>query len=284
MNKLLLESDMDYYSQYDTIKMEETNSALYPDTSFYAGQSSFTLTNNPESYTTNKVSNSSSPSATVCPMDPPVFTSSSSNGTSRLLDDMIKSKDTAAFYSNFYSPMTKAPPPQFQQQQQQQQDAQPQRKKQRRQGSIQQSVTSSPVLTTTPTISEDRSFMGFNMTTPHLSSETEYDLDSTISPAASPDNGNSTTEIRRQIHIQSEQKRRAQIKCGFEELRNELPTCLNKKMSKVALLHRTVQHLRHLKSTQISILAELERLVQENDQLKRFQQSVLQNQVMYTIQ
>lgn len=49
----------------------------------------------------------------------------------------------------------------------------------------------------------------------------------------------SSTEIRRQIHIQSEQKRRAQIKDGFEELRNELPTCLNKKMSKVALLHRS---------------------------------------------
>lgn len=46
-------------------------------------------------------------------------------------------------------------------------------------------------------------------------------------------------ELRRQIHIQSEQKRRAQIKDGFEELRNHLPSCLNKKMSKVALLHRS---------------------------------------------
>jgi hypothetical protein len=49
----------------------------------------------------------------------------------------------------------------------------------------------------------------------------------------------SNSEIRRQIHIQSEQKRRAQIKDGFEDLRNELPSCLNKKMSKVALLHRS---------------------------------------------
>ena len=48
-----------------------------------------------------------------------------------------------------------------------------------------------------------------------------------------------TAEMRRQIHIQSEQKRRAQIKDGFEDLRNELPACLNKKMSKVALLHRS---------------------------------------------
>ncbi|KAI9315021.1 hypothetical protein BX666DRAFT_1963246, partial [Dichotomocladium elegans] len=69
-----------------------------------------------------------------------------------------------------------------------------------------------------------------------------------------------TAELRRQIHIQSEQKRRAQIKDGFEDLRNELPACLNKKMSKVALLHRTVQHIQHLKATQMTILAELERL------------------------
>jgi hypothetical protein len=51
--------------------------------------------------------------------------------------------------------------------------------------------------------------------------------------------GLTSAELRRQIHIQSEQKRRAQIKDGFEELRNELPACLNKKMSKVALLHRS---------------------------------------------
>ncbi|CAO3639648.1 unnamed protein product [Cunninghamella blakesleeana] len=89
-----------------------------------------------------------------------------------------------------------------------------------------------------------------------------------------------TAEMRRQIHIQSEQKRRAQIKDGFEELRAELPACLNKKMSKVALLHRTVQHIQHLKSTQSSILAELERLVHENEQLRSFQQSILQKQAL----
>lgn len=79
----------------------------------------------------------------------------------------------------------------------------------------------------------------------------------------------STAEIRRQIHIQSEQKRRAQIKDGFDDLRVELPSCFNKKMSKVALLHRTVQHIQHLKNTQMTILSELERLVAENEQLRK---------------
>ena len=49
----------------------------------------------------------------------------------------------------------------------------------------------------------------------------------------------SAAELRRQIHIQSEQKRRAQIKDGFDELRQHLPGCVNKKMSKAALLHRS---------------------------------------------
>ncbi|OBZ91845.1 Max-like protein X [Choanephora cucurbitarum] len=90
----------------------------------------------------------------------------------------------------------------------------------------------------------------------------------------------SAQEVRRQIHIQSEQKRRAQIKDGFEELRQHLPGCVNKKMSKAALLHRTVQHLQHLKRNQASLLAELERMMNENEQLRKFQESVLQKQAL----
>ncbi|KAI9276088.1 hypothetical protein BY458DRAFT_472949 [Sporodiniella umbellata] len=102
-------------------------------------------------------------------------------------------------------------------------------------------------------------------------------------PKKSKGNDGQVNEIRRQIHIQSEQKRRAQIKDGFEGLRAELPTCLNKKMSKVTLLNRTVQHIQHLKNTQINILSDLQRLVQENEQLRSFQQSVLQKQALETI-
>ncbi|SAM02309.1 hypothetical protein [Absidia glauca] len=87
-------------------------------------------------------------------------------------------------------------------------------------------------------------------------------------------------ELRRQIHIQSEQKRRAQIKDGFDELRKHLPGCNNKKMSKAALLTRTVQQMQHLKSMQSELLSEVERLIQENDNLKKFQHGVLQRQAM----
>lgn len=57
--------------------------------------------------------------------------------------------------------------------------------------------------------------------------------------AHSQDSTDTNVSELRQIHIQSEQKRRAQIKDGFEDLRSELPACLNKKMSKVTLLHRS---------------------------------------------
>ncbi|KAI9010948.1 hypothetical protein CLU79DRAFT_444615 [Phycomyces nitens] len=95
------------------------------------------------------------------------------------------------------------------------------------------------------------------------------------------------TELRRQIHIQSEQKRRAQIKDGFEELRNHLPGCNSKKMSKAALLTRTVQQIDHLKKVQNDLLSEVERLALENETLKKFQHNVLQRQAMekiYTFQ
>ncbi|CAO3635526.1 unnamed protein product [Mucor hiemalis] len=77
-----------------------------------------------------------------------------------------------------------------------------------------------------------------------------------------------SSELRRQVHIQSEQKRRAEIKDGFETLRQNVPGCVNKKLSKATLLKRTVQHLQHLKKNQASILAELKKLVQENEMLK----------------
>jgi hypothetical protein len=40
-------------------------------------------------------------------------------------------------------------------------------------------------------------------------------------------------------------------------------------MSKAALLTRTVQQLQHLKGMQNELLSEVERLLQENEQLKK---------------
>ncbi|CAO3631914.1 unnamed protein product [Cunninghamella blakesleeana] len=104
--------------------------------------------------------------------------------------------------------------------------------------------------------------------------------DDDSSSTTDEENAAAALELRRQIHIQSEQKRRAQISDGFQELRQHLPGCINKKMSKAALLHRTVQHLQHLKKNQSALLVELERLVNENEHLKKFQDSMLQKQAL----
>ncbi|KAL1916580.1 uncharacterized protein VTP21DRAFT_5771 [Calcarisporiella thermophila] len=85
-------------------------------------------------------------------------------------------------------------------------------------------------------------------------------------------------ELRRQIHIQSEQKRRAQIKDGFEILRKQLPGCVNKKMSKATLLQKTVQHLQHLHRVQRDLLATADRIARENQELR----SRLQEALLYT--
>ncbi|KAI8973312.1 hypothetical protein BDF20DRAFT_837265 [Mycotypha africana] len=87
----------------------------------------------------------------------------------------------------------------------------------------------------------------------------------------------STIELRRQVHIQSEQKRRAQIKDGFEELKNHLPGCANKKLSKAALLTRTVQQLEHMRKMQSELLFEVERLMEENSNLKRYATAIQQH-------
>jgi hypothetical protein len=77
-------------------------------------------------------------------------------------------------------------------------------------------------------------------------------------------------ELRRQIHIQSEQKRRAQIKDGFEHLREQLPNCgSSKKISKAAILNKTVLFIQQLKHSHLTLMAEVERLAAENERLRR---------------
>lgn len=77
------------------------------------------------------------------------------------------------------------------------------------------------------------------------------------------------SEARRQIHIRSEQKRRTQIKNGFDELQTYLPGCQNKKLSKAVLLSRTVQQLKHMQKIQDDLITEVEKLLKENSMLRQ---------------
>ena len=75
-------------------------------------------------------------------------------------------------------------------------------------------------------------------------------------------------EVRRQIHIQSEQKRRAQIKDGFEELRKQLPQSVSKKISKAVILARTTVYLQQLKQHAMSLQDQVKQLKEENERLR----------------
>jgi len=77
-------------------------------------------------------------------------------------------------------------------------------------------------------------------------------------------------EVKRQTHIQSEQKRRAQIKDGFEELRQHLPlsNLSSKKMSKATILINTVIYLQQLKASHQALTQELDNVQKENEQLR----------------
>ncbi|CAJ0758434.1 18363_t:CDS:2 [Entrophospora sp. SA101] len=103
-----------------------------------------------------------------------------------------------------------------------------------------------------------------NMST--INYPTNYTLDGSVNPL-NDDSNNFTSlshaEFRRQIHIQSEQKRRAEIKDGFDELRKQLPiTYANRKMSKALLLQKAVAHMKNMQRKENFLLDEINRLSQ----------------------
>lgn len=75
-------------------------------------------------------------------------------------------------------------------------------------------------------------------------------------------------ELRRQIHIASEQKRRAMIKDGFAELENEIPDAKGKKWSKAQKLMKGVEYIQFLKRQHQELLHQIERLRDENARMK----------------
>jgi len=102
------------------------------------------------------------------------------------------------------------------------------------------------------------------------------------SPGGGSDSDSSLriAEQRRQVHIQSEQKRRAQIKDGFEELRVQLPQCMTKKISKAQILSKTTQYIQQLKSSHFTLAQEVERLQAENERLRQFKDQVMQQNAL----
>ena len=75
-------------------------------------------------------------------------------------------------------------------------------------------------------------------------------------------------KLRRQVHMIAEQKRRAQIRDGFEALRSELPQTVNRRISKVHILSYSVQYIGYLRESLQACINEVGRLSEENDSMR----------------
>jgi len=77
-------------------------------------------------------------------------------------------------------------------------------------------------------------------------------------------------EQKRQTHLQSEQRRRAQLRDGFDQLKAELPNGFqNKKMTKAELLTKVTSYVRQLKQRHEIMTTEMVRMREEMVQMKR---------------
>ncbi|KNC77872.1 hypothetical protein SARC_09682 [Sphaeroforma arctica JP610] len=95
---------------------------------------------------------------------------------------------------------------------------------------------------------------------------------------ASPgDNGSRSSdkdanhETRRSAHILAEQKRRNNIKVGFEELQQIIPSCQvtpNSKFSKASILQKAIDYVGYLIRQKTGLLDELNKLRKEVQQLR----------------
>ncbi|XP_046916146.2 MLX interacting protein mondo isoform X2 [Dermatophagoides farinae] len=91
-------------------------------------------------------------------------------------------------------------------------------------------------------------------------------------------------ERRRVCHINAEQKRRCNIKNGFDTLRSLLPSLAqnsNTKISKAAMLHKAADYIRVLKNEKFEQQKEYELLKQQIDNLNHVI-SIFQNQLPTT--
>lgn len=98
-------------------------------------------------------------------------------------------------------------------------------------------------------------------------------------PSDDEETDRNQSEMRRQIHIQSEQRRRAQIKDGFEDLRMLVPQCSNsRKTSKAVILSHAVAYIEQLRSSHDALVQEVQRLQRDNEQIRTLLEGIAMRQ------
>lgn len=103
------------------------------------------------------------------------------------------------------------------------------------------------------------------------SEDEEDDVDFEPTPNASK--GDKREEIRRQ-RIESEQRRRDELREGYRRLKDALPSS-NQKSSKVALLDRAVTHIRYMEMTRQQLQARLNAAEMETQRLRQVNEALM---------
>lgn len=106
------------------------------------------------------------------------------------------------------------------------------------------------------------------------SDDFDSDNDDDFSPAsAALTNDSRREEIRRQ-RIESEQRRRDELRDGYRRLKDALPVS-NQKSSKVSLLDRATTHIRYLEMTQQQLQTRLAQAEAETSRLRHVNEALM---------
>jgi Helix-loop-helix DNA-binding domain len=96
----------------------------------------------------------------------------------------------------------------------------------------------------------------------------KYQIGFKIGPPFSLDYDSRREEIRRQ-RIESEQRRRDELRDGYRRLKDALPVS-NQKSSKVSLLDRATTHIKYLEMTQQQLQTRLQQAENETARLRQY--------------
>jgi hypothetical protein len=115
--------------------------------------------------------------------------------------------------------------------------------------------------------------------------DSDEDDDQDFTPSSLPTGGNADNrrEAIRKQRIESEQRRRDELRDGYARLKETLPAS-NQKSSKVSLLDRATSHLRYLDSVREQLETKLRMAEAEVQRLRNVNEALMLNTARHAMQ
>jgi hypothetical protein len=115
--------------------------------------------------------------------------------------------------------------------------------------------------------------------------DSDEDDDQDFQPSSLPIGGNADNrrEAIRKQRIESEQRRRDELRDGYARLKETLPAS-NQKSSKVSLLDRATSHLRYLDSVREQLETKLRMAEAEVQRLRNVNEALMLNTARHAMQ